>query len=64
MEASTTTRVHVQRGASGADRVGIAEDAEETIVQLSRAARVRPWLLRFEEEFLERGNAAEPEVER
>lgn len=64
MEASTTTRVHVQRGTSGAGRVGIAEDTEETIVQLPRAARVRPWLLRFEEELLERGNAAESQVER
>lgn len=64
MEASTSTRVHVQRGSPWADRVGIAEDAEEAIVQLPRAARVRAWLLRFEEELLERGNAAEPEVER
>lgn len=60
MEASTTTRVHIQRGTLGKERVGIL--AEETIVQLPRATGVRPRRL-LQEELLERGNAAE-EVER
>ena len=55
MEAPTA-RLHVQRVAPGTSGDGVAENAEETIVQLPRAAGVRPaWLLRFPEELLQRG---------
>ena len=56
--------VHVQRGAFGTSGDGVAENAEETIVQLPRAAGVRPAWLRFTEELVERGGRRRAEEAR
>lgn len=63
VEASAT-RVHLQRGSFGTSGIGFAENTQETIFQLPRAASVRP-RFRFAEELVERGNLEHAEeVER
>lgn len=54
VEASAT-RVHFQRGSFGTGGIGFAENTQEAIFQLPRAASVRP-RFRFAEELVERGN--------